>query len=150
MSNLLYQTSVQSVSQTSAAGVTTITTSIVDMGGWDDLLFVVQWGTNTSTAVVSMQLKANTANSTTGMANVGTASTFTDAGGATSNLVSLVEFYRPLSTQRYVELAIARTIANSTILSVTAMLYRFKGSTSAGGTVIGSANLASSAIVLGQ
>ncbi|MDE2022399.1 MAG: hypothetical protein KGI71_05825 [Patescibacteria group bacterium] len=148
--NLLYRTSIQSVSQTTAAGQTTVTTNIVDMSGWDDLLFVVQWGTNTTTAAVSMQLKANSANSTSGMANVGAASTFVDAGGATSNLVSLIEFYRPLSTQRYVELAIARTVANSTILSVTATLFKFKASTAAAGPVIGVANLASSAIILGQ
>lgn len=101
----------------------TQSSDILDMQGWDGVLFVALLGDVTATAVITLQAQQNTANSASGMATLsGTSSQ--DAAGASDqdDLLMLLDLYRP--EERYIRAQVVRATANVEIDGVIAIRYR--------------------------
>ncbi|MFA5423833.1 MAG: hypothetical protein WC374_08255 [Phycisphaerae bacterium] len=84
------------------AGQQSSKSDVLDMQGYDGVLFVVPITDCTSGAVATLTVQENTANSTTGMASITSASATntSTAGDDQNNKLLLVDVYRPL--KRYV------------------------------------------------
>jgi hypothetical protein len=130
MFNLLKDCLIVKASNGAAAGTSEVDSSIIDLGsvggvgGFDAITWIVDLGTVTSTCVLTAQAQQNSLNQTSGMANVGTAATITDAGGATSNKLLVTEVIVP--SKRYHRLALTRTTANAVVNTIIAILHRSK------------------------
>lgn len=95
---------------TVAAGTTDVNSDIVDMQGFEAVRFIIGFGAITSSAVTSIKVQQNTANSGTGMADLtGTSITVADDD---DNRIAIVEV-KPL--ERYVRLALDRGTANAVV-----------------------------------
>lgn len=97
--------------------------SIIDMQGFDGVIFVAQLGTVTSGGVATLGVQSNTANSTSGMATLTApvATAYTDVGGANSNGVIIADCYRP--QKRYLRPQLTRATANIVINNIYAIQY---------------------------
>ena len=105
-----------------AAGTSPIDTDIVDTAGYEGVVFAISLGAIVSGAATSAKAQQNTANSTSGMADLaGTAITIADTN---DNNVVLVDVYRP--RERYVRCLIDRATQNATVDGVVAFLYGAK------------------------
>jgi hypothetical protein len=97
-----------------AANTTAVTSSIVDTAGYQGVVFLTSLGTANATNTIKVQ--QNTANQTTGMADLeGTSVT---SGASDEDLV--VEVYQPL--ERYLQVVVTRG-ASTTCESIWAILY---------------------------
>jgi len=152
MYNLSKEAKTIRVSNAVAASQTTLSTSIVDLGGsagaggYDAVMFVVLLNTMTAGSVLTATVQDNSTNAAGGMANV-TASyaavsqtnaanatvaqsasnagvVFTDVGGLSSNEVFLVDCALP--QKEFVRLQITIATANAAFDGVLAILYRSK------------------------
>jgi hypothetical protein len=120
------------VVQTGAvAGTTEVDTSILDMAGYDGVMFVAVLGTVTAGSVLAISVQQNALNQTGGMAAIvdgpsgaNAAAGLTDVGGASSNGALAVDVFRPLS--RYVRAALTRTTANAVVQTILAFQYKAK------------------------
>src|SRR5579872_2080100 len=131
-----------------AAGTTTRTSSVIDMGqsanagGFDAVTFVLSLGTVTSGSVITLTAKQNTANSTSSptpttitpnYANVQGSTTaqvasqcsltVTDAGSSSSKSLALDII---LPQERYLFCTVGITTQNCEIRGIVAYLYRLK------------------------
>lgn len=130
------------VSNGATAGTTEVDSSILDMAGYDGVMFIVDLGTVTDASVMTLTVQQNTANSTSGMTAItGAAATFT--ASTSSNKAMLVDVYRPLD--RYVRAAFTRTTQNAVVNTIIAIQYKAKfqpttldASVIASATVVGS------------
>ena len=104
-----------------AAGVTAVNGSGVDMQGWDGVLFICAIGTLSATQVTSLKAQSDT------QANFATAA---DTAGsntgpyadADSNKMLVLDVYRP--AKRYVRPVVLRATANAVIDGVIAIQYK--------------------------
>lgn len=104
------------------AGTTAVDSNILDMAGFDGVMFVALLGTVTSGSVLTLVTQQNTANSTSGMATItGASAGVTDTAGEKSNGALIVDVYRPL--QRYVRAELTRTTANAVVDGILAIQY---------------------------
>jgi hypothetical protein len=124
------------------AGTSAQNTSVLDMSGWDGVLFVALLGDVTSGSVLTLTAYENTANSTsspTPTAVTGGATSAVTAGASDAdNLALIVDVNRP--SKQYVYAALTRTTQNAVIDGVVAIQY--KGRTAPvtqGATVLASA-----------
>ena len=110
-----------------AAGTTEQKSSVLDMQGYDSVIFVLMVGTVTGGgAVITAAVKSNTASSTgspTPVAETNATCTHTDSG-SDSNGIFVVDEIRP--SQRYVFLDVTRTTENVAIDGVLAIQYNSK------------------------
>lgn len=114
--NFLEVCVVDVVSGNTAAGTSdTITTSVVDMAGYDEATFLVYFGDVTVAAVVTPTVKVNTANSTSSPTpTVGKAlSARTCTATDTDNKIMAITLTRPAA--RYAFLELVRATANAAI-----------------------------------
>ncbi len=109
-----------------AAGQTKRTSDIIDMSGYDGVLFVAGLGTIIETGTIDVFVEQNTANATSGMARLATTTAHTvtagDATAAKSCIV--VDVYKP--RERYLQCNITPAVANAVILGVVAIRYKAK------------------------
>jgi hypothetical protein len=124
MQELLNQSVITRVSNAVSAGTTAVDSTILDMSGFDAVVFVVCLNTVTSGSVMTLTAMENTSSSTSGATAVtnGATATITDSGGASSNGVFVSDVIRP--SQRYVYANFTRTTANAAIDSIIAVQYR--------------------------
>lgn len=109
------------VSNGATAGTTEVDSSILDMSGYDGVIFIVDLAAVTDASVLTLNTQQNTANQTSGMATItGASATFT--ASTSSNKALLVDVYRPL--QRYVRAAFTRTAQNATVNTIIAIQYK--------------------------
>lgn len=106
-----------------AANNTDSNSTIVDMAGWDGVIFVTTVTASTATSVVTLKAEQNTANSDTGMAALSGASASAtcavtdDLNGKTL----IVSVHQP--RERYVQAVRTSATANSAFGQVIAILY---------------------------
>jgi hypothetical protein len=93
--------------------------SILDMAGWDGVVFVASLGTVTSTGVATLKVQQNTANSASGMATLASAAQATITDG--SNKLLVVDVHRP--REQYVRAQLTRATANVVIDGIVAIQY---------------------------
>lgn len=101
----------------------TLSGSIVDLAGWDGVLFVAILGDVTATAVATLQAQQNTANSSAGMATLaGTAAQDAAAASDQDNKLLLLDVHRP--AERYVRPQLVRATANVVVDGILAIRYK--------------------------
>jgi hypothetical protein len=98
----------------SAASTAAVTSDIIDMSGYQGVVFLTSFGT--ANATNSIKVQGNTANQTTGMADL----SGTSLASGTSDEDVIVELHKP--TFRYLQVVASRG-ASSTLESVWAYLY---------------------------
>jgi hypothetical protein len=127
---LSQQVKIDRVANAAAAAQTGVDTSVLDMTGYDGVLFLASLGDVSDTSVLTLTVKENTANSTssptpTTITN-GTASAvagpFTAGASDYDNKDIAVDVYRP--TKRYVFATLTRTTANAVVNGIYAIRYR--------------------------
>ena len=113
-----------------AAGVTAVTSSPVDMAGYDSVMFIISLGTQVAGAVITATAEQATTSGgayapiVDGISGNNAAATFTDVGGNSDNGVLVVDVLRPL--EEFVECVVTRATANSVINNVIAVQYNAK------------------------
>lgn len=112
--NLLSRVKLVKVADHSAASTADVTSSIVDTAGYDGVVFFTSFGT--ANASNSVKVQQNTANQTTGMADL--AGTSVASGSSDEDVI--VEIHRP--QERYLQVVASRG-ASSTLESIWACLY---------------------------
>lgn len=129
-----------------AAGTTKRTSDILDMSGYEGVLFVANLGTIIEAGTIDVFPEQNTANSTVGMAEIaGTAAhTVTAANAALTKSCIVVDVYKP--RERYIQCNITPASQNAVILGITAIRYNGRiGPQDAGDSVLLQTLLASAA-----
>jgi len=112
--NFLSKTKLVKVNDHAASTTDPITTSIVDTAGYDGVVFFTSF--STANATNSIKVQQNTANQTTGMADLLGSSVVS----GTSDEDVIIEIYKP--QERYLQVVVTRGVA-TTCESVWAALY---------------------------
>ena len=122
--NLLKDVKCTLVLASAAAGTTTLTSSVLDMSGYEGVMYICNTGDATSGTVVTLTAKRNTANSTssptptTGPAATYTSTSTTDA----DDKLLIVDEFRPQA--RYSYCTVTRATQNCVIGGVIAIQYK--------------------------
>jgi len=102
-----------------AAGTTDINSSVVDMSGYEGVLFMVLFGTITDTAVTSTKAQQGAQADLSDAADLaGTGVTVEDTA---DNQVAWLDIYRP--RERYVRCVVDRGTANAVVDGIIAIQY---------------------------
>ena len=140
MENLLKETVIDVVQVAASADTTTLTTDVVDMAGYDAATFLCITGDVTSTSVLTLTVKGNTANSTSSPTPVTVKATDALTAGATDtdSKILAVNVNRP--AYRYLFATLARATANAVIGGIICIRYKARSLvTTQGATVVASA-----------
>jgi len=140
MTSMLKNVKVTPVAASSAAATTEVLTSVLDMSGFDGVMFIALLGDVTATSVLTLTAKGNTASSTsspTPVTQVATAA-FTAGASDADDKALVVDVYDP--QLRYVFASLTRTVANAVVNGIIAIQYKaeFRPTTQAA-TVIAAA-----------
>ena len=117
-----------------AAGIAATASDILDMTGFDSVLFIAKLGTVTATSVTTLTCQTNSVNSATGMAALTSAVTNTDAGGASSNGLLTLDVVRP--AQQFVRAVLTSATANAVKNGIIAIQYNAKDAPATQGATV--------------
>lgn len=122
--NLSTNTQVDQILGYSAAGQVKTTSDIINMSGYEGVLFVVELGTLLETGTLDAYVEQNTINSVTGMARLATTTvhTVTAANALLAKSCILVDVWQP--REQFLQCNITPGVANAVILGITAIRYR--------------------------
>lgn len=111
------------VSPAATAAQTEIVSSVLDMAGYDGVMFIALTGDVTDTSVLTLTAKGNTANSTSSPTPVTQKATtaFTASATSADSKALVVDVVRP--TLRYVFASLTRTTANAVVGGIIAIQY---------------------------
>lgn len=107
-----------------AAGQTKETSSIIDMDGYEGVMFVVSLGTLIQNGTLHAYLEENTANTTVGMVAAPTtvaAHTVSAGDAALTQSCIIYDVYQP--GKQFVQMNITPATQNAVILGITAVQY---------------------------
>lgn len=138
--NLLKNCKITVVEAAATAATTELVTDVLDMSGYDGVMFIALTGDVTTNSVLTLTVKANSANSVSSPTPITQKATDAFTAGATDadSKVLAVDLYKP--TLRYVFASLTRTAANAVIGGIIAIQYQAKDMpTSQDATVIASA-----------
>lgn len=125
--NLAHNVSVSRPMTAQAAGTSTVNGAVVDMQGWDGVLFVALVGAIVSGAVTSLKAQQGAASDASDAADLaGTAVAIPDTG---DDKVAVLDIYRP--QERYVRPVVVRGTQNATVDGVIAIRYKGRKAPSA-------------------
>lgn len=123
--NSLYQEAVVSVvSNAVTAGTTAVTTSALNMAGFDAVTYVAVLGTVTDGSVLTLTAYENTANSNSGGTAVTGGATASVTASSSSNTQFVVDVIRQADQYSYATLT--RTTDNAVVNCILAIQYRAK------------------------
>lgn len=105
-----------------AAGTTNRTSSIIDMDGFDGVVFVALLGTTIEAGTVDVFVDQNTANSTSGMARLATTTAYTVPATPAALTSIQVDVFKP--RERYLQGNITPASQNAVICGMIAIQYR--------------------------
>jgi hypothetical protein len=107
-----------------AAGVAPQSSDILDMQGWDGVVFVAGFGTLIEAGTLDVYVEQNPLNQAGGMARLATTTphTITAGNAALTQSCIVVDVYRP--QERYVRCVVDPSDQNAVILGVVAIRYR--------------------------
>lgn len=121
--------SIVSTTTAGAAGTSTITSSAVNMAGWDGCLFIVPLGTIVSGAVTSIKVQQSS--------DDGAVDTYDDLTGSSQTIADTdddklvyVDMKQPV--KQYLKLVVSRATQNATIGGIIAIQYNKRQITGAG------------------
>jgi hypothetical protein len=125
MESLLKQCAFDYIEPEAVAGTTTLTSDVLDMAGWDGVVFIALTGDATSGTVLTLQAYTHTANAASGSALTGAVATYTSASSSDAdNKLLIVDVKRPIN--RYVYCTLARATQNCVNNGIIAIRYRGK------------------------
>ena len=141
--NLLKNVKVDQILGYFAAGTTAKTSSIIDMQGYDGVLFVAGFGKLLEKGTLNVQVLQDTDSAGGTMAAVaGTAAyTVTAADALLTQSAIAVDVYKP--QKRYLEVTVTPAVANAVILGVVAIRYKGKMGPDANGDLLKATQLIS-------
>lgn len=119
--SLLNDVKVTVISPAAVAAQTAIESDILDMSGYEGVLFLAVLGDVTTGSVLGLAAQQNIANSTSGMATLAGSATFTAGASDADSKVLALDVYRP--RERYVRAYLTRTTANAIIGGIIAIQY---------------------------
>lgn len=119
--SLLNDVKVTVVEAAAGAAQTALDSDILDMSGYEGVLFIAMLGDITSGSVLTLAAQQNTANSTSGMATLSGSATFTAGASDADSKVLALDVYRP--RERYVRAYLTRTTQDAIIGGVIAIQY---------------------------
>lgn len=121
MQNLLKDIKVTRVLNAVAAGTSNQNSSVLDMSGWDGVLFVAALGALTATQVTGLKAQQGSASNLSDAADLIGTGVGPLADGDSNKCLAL-DIYRP--QERYVRCVLTRGTANAVIDGVVAIQYR--------------------------
>lgn len=121
--NLSKDVKITVVAAAATAAQTAVTSDVLDMSGYDGVMFIALTGDVTATSVLTLTAKANSANSTSSPTPVTQKATdaFTAGASDADSKALVVDVYRP--TLRYVFAELTRTTANAVVGGIIAIQY---------------------------
>jgi len=105
-----------------AAGTSNQNSAVLDMAGWDGVIFLTAFGAITASAVTSVKVQEDTDPAGGTMADIAGSGVSLAAGGADDNKTVMHDVYRAL--KRYLRVVVLRATANAVIDGVWAIRYR--------------------------
>lgn len=123
MNSLLKNVKVSVVLGAVSAGQTAQTTSVLDMTGWDGVMFIAMLGDVTATSVLTLTAKGNSANSISSPTPVtqGATASFTAGAEDADSKALVVDVSNPMLRYAFAELT--RTVANAIVGGIIAIQY---------------------------
>lgn len=138
--NLSKDIKITVVEAAAAAAQTELVTDVLDMSGYEGVMFIALTGDVADTSVLTLTVKGNSANSVTTPTPVTQKATdaFTAGAATADSKVLMVDVYKP--ALRYVFGSLTRTTANAIVGGIIAIQYGAKSKpTTQDATVIASA-----------
>lgn len=138
--NLSKDIKITVVEAAAAAAQTDLTTDVLDMSGYEGVMFIALTGDVTATSVLTLTVKGNSANSTSSPTPVTQKATtaFTAAAADADSKALVVDVYKP--TLRYMFAVLSRGTADAIVGGIIAIQYGASNKpTSNDATVIASA-----------
>lgn len=122
--NLLKNVKVSVVANSAAAAQTEVLSSVLDMQGYDGVMFIALLGDVTATSVLTLTAKGNSASSTSSPTPVTQKATtaFTAGASDADNLALIVDVCDP--ALRYIFASLTRTTANAVVNGIVAIQYK--------------------------
>jgi hypothetical protein len=122
--NLSKDIKITVVEAAAAAAQTELVTDVLDMSGYEGVMFIALTGDVSDTSVLTLTVKGNSANSVTTPTPVTQKATdaFTAGAATADSKVLLVDVYKP--ALRYVFGSLTRTTANAIIGGIIAIQYK--------------------------
>lgn len=122
--NLSTDVKISVVADSAVAAQTAVTSSVLDMQGFDGVMFIALLGDVTATSVLTLTAKGNSASSTSSPTPVTQAATaaFTAGASDADNKALVVDVYAP--ALRYIFAELTRTTANAVVGGIIAIQYR--------------------------
>ena len=118
--NFLTNSKLARVLPAAVAAQTLLTSSVVDMKGFDACSFIASFGDVTLNSVLTLQAQHGDQSDGSDMANiVGVLATFTAGATDADDNLLVVEVARP--TKRFLRVTLARTAANAEVDGITAV-----------------------------
>lgn len=105
-----------------AAGTTKRTSAIIDMDGFDGVVFVAMLGTTIEAGTVDVFVEQHTLNQTSGMARLATTTAYTVPASPAALTSILVDVYKP--RERYLQGNITPAAQNAVICGMIAIQYK--------------------------
>lgn len=137
---LLNDIAIDRVLADTAAGQAATNGDILDMAGYEGVLFIAKLGDVTATSVVTLQAQQNTLNQSGGMATLAGSATYTAGASDADDDLLVLDVYRP--RERYVRPVFTSATANAVKNGVIAIRYGSRNKPMVqGATVLASATL---------
>ncbi|KAF0097824.1 MAG: hypothetical protein FD144_4773 [Rhodospirillaceae bacterium] len=138
--SLLNDVKITRVAIAAVAAQTDIDGDILDMAGYEGVVFIAKLGDVTDTSALELLAQQNDANSTSGMASLAGSAAFTAGASSADDMLLVLDVYRP--RERYVRPKLKRGTANAVVSGIVAIQYGArKLPQSQGSTVVASATL---------
>jgi len=121
--NLSKSIKVTVVEAAAAAAQTELVTDVLDMSGYEGVMFIALLGDVSDTSVLTLTVKGNSANSVSSPSPITQKATdaFTAGAATADSKVLLVDVYKP--TLRYMFGSLTRTTANAIVGGIIAIQY---------------------------
>lgn len=119
--SLLNDVKITVVEAAAGAAQTALDSDILDMSGYEGVVFIAMLGDVTSGSVLTLAAQQNTANSASGMATLAGSATFTAGATDADSKALVLDVYRP--RERYVRAYLTRTTQDAIVGGVIAIQY---------------------------
>lgn len=119
--SLLKNVKITRVAASAVAAQTDVNGSILDMAGFEGVMFVALLGDVSDGSKLALKAEQNTANSTSGMAELVGSAAFTASASDADSKALVLDVHKP--RERYVRAVLERGTANAVVDAVIAIQY---------------------------
>lgn len=119
--SLLKNVKITRVAASAVAAQTDVSGSILDMAGFDGVLFIGLLGDVTDTSALALKAETNSVNLTAGMAALVGGPAFTANATSADNAVLLLDVYKP--REQFIRPVLKRGTANAVVDGIIAIQY---------------------------